>query len=68
MATYHTGEKAPDSGIYSCTAFLCSSRRTIRKGRKIPPCPKGHKTWMLVDKTTRPRRKKGKGFLDSVFG
>jgi len=68
MATYQTGEKAQESGIYACTAFGCSVRRTIRRGKKIPPCPKGHTDWTLLQKTTKSRRKKSKGFLDSLFG
>jgi hypothetical protein len=68
MATYHTGEKAPESGIYMCAGFLCSARRTIGRGKKIPPCPKGHKEWTLLEKTTRAKRKRQKGFLASILG
>jgi hypothetical protein len=58
MATYYTGDKAPESGIYACASFFCSTRRTIGRGKKIPPCPKGHKEWLLAEKTTKSRRKK----------
>jgi hypothetical protein len=69
MATYSTGEKAPESGIYICAAFFCETKRTIGKGRKLPPCPKGHTEWELSQKTTKPRRKRKKkqGFLDSLL-
>lgn len=68
MATYYTGEKAPESGIYRCADSVCQAKRTIGRGRRIPPCPKGHTAWTLLEKTTKSKRKKNKGFLDSLFG
>jgi hypothetical protein len=67
MATYHVGQKAPESGIYACTALFCGTRRTIARGRKFPPCPKGHKDWELSVQTTKSRGRKQKGFLDSLL-
>jgi hypothetical protein len=57
MATYRPGEKAPESGIYYCTAFFCSVRKTVSRGKKLPPCPKGHKNgWALSQQTTKTRK------------
>jgi hypothetical protein len=44
---YSSGSKAPASGIYRCAG--CSNKRTVMKGRKLPPC---HSAWIVVEKTT----------------
>jgi hypothetical protein len=51
----NVGEKAPRSGIYTCTGLFCDSKRTLPKGRKVPPCAKGHKEWQLKEATTKKR-------------
>ena len=42
-----SGSKAPASGIYRCTE--CDAKRTVMKGRKLPPC---HGAWIVVQQTT----------------
>jgi hypothetical protein len=65
MAVYHLGQKAPESGIYSCANFWCSERKTIPRGKKLPPCRKGHKDgWELQQQTTKSRKKSGWGIFD----
>jgi hypothetical protein len=44
---YSSGSKAPASGIYLCTE--CRAKRTVMKGRKLPPC---HGAWIVVEQTT----------------
>jgi hypothetical protein len=63
MATYRTGEKAPESGIYQCTSFFCSQMKTVPRGKKLPPCRNGHHEWTLVSQTTKSKNRRGKGFF-----
>lgn len=44
---YSSGAKAPASGIYRCAD--CNAKRTVMKGRKLPPC---HGAWIVVQRTT----------------
>lgn len=44
---YSSGAKAPASGIYRCVG--CDAKRTVMKGRKLPPC---HSSWIVVQQTT----------------
>jgi hypothetical protein len=44
---YASGSKAPASGIYRCAG--CDTKRTVMKGRKLPPC---HGAWIVVEQTT----------------
>jgi hypothetical protein len=55
MAVYRAGQKAPESGIYRCKSFFCSETRTVQRGKKLPPCRKGHKEWLLYSQTTKSK-------------
>lgn len=61
--TYRSGKKAPASGIYRCTG--CNRKITVPRGRKLPPCDG---EWELFHRTTKSRKKKAKGILDTLFG
>ncbi len=61
--TYRAGRKAPASGIYRCTE--CGKKKTVPRGNTLPPC---HSEWELYEQTTKARKKKSKGILDSLFG
>lgn len=65
---YTSGQKAPVSGVYQCSRFLCGKRKTVSRGKRLPPCSCGHQEWQVLTATTKPRKKKGKGFLESLWG
>jgi hypothetical protein len=46
---YSPGSKAPApaSGIYGCVD--CKTKRTVMKGRRLPPC---HGGWIVIQQTT----------------
>lgn len=44
---YSPGSKAPASGIYGCVD--CKTKRTVMKGRRLPPC---HGGWVVIQQTT----------------
>ena len=68
FGTYRTGQKAPESGIYRCTAFLCGERKTVSRGKRLPPCSHGHREWEIEERTTKSRKRKQKSVLDQLFG
>lgn len=50
--TYHTGQKAPNSGQYKVSGT--NREVTLSKGERVPPTP-GHRGVNLVDRTKHKR-------------
>ena len=66
--TFKTGQKVPESGLYtcySCACVFCTRAKSYRKGGRFTPCPGCKKSaeWSLKQATTGKSASR-RGILD----